>query len=180
MSTVTTFLNLVKPAPLEAFSRATYNTNLDLIDAYVLGTAEKLPKGIVSYETRSSASAGITAKGIVENIPTVTFKGGRMYKVVWNASATVSVADGYFTLGISTCLTTDSAALTTGLTDITTSSVKAVSTGGERFYVEGIYEPPADITLQLKFWAERATGTGTWTMENKKAWFYVEDMGDQF
>lgn len=36
MSTVTTFLNLVKPAPLEQFSRATYNTNLDLIDAGIL------------------------------------------------------------------------------------------------------------------------------------------------
>lgn len=179
MSTVTPFLNLVKPAPLENFSRATYNTNLDLIDAHAI-TVEKFSKGIMSYETRSAASAGITVKGIVENIPTVTFKGGRMYRVVWNASATVSVADGYFTLGISTCLTTDGAALTTGLTDITTSSIAHENTGGERFYVEGIYEPPADITLQIKFWAERATGTGTWTMENKKAWFYIEDMGDQF
>lgn len=179
MSTVTTFLNLVKPAPLENFSRATYNTNLDLIDARAV-VVEKFSKGIMSYETRSSASAGITVKGIVENIPTVTFKGGRMYRVVWNASATVSVADGYFTLGISTCLTTDGASLTTGLTDITTASIAHENTGGERFYVEGIYEPPADITLQIKFWAERATGTGTWTMENKKAWFYIEDMGDQF
>lgn len=32
MSTVTPYLNLVKPAPLENFSRATYNNNLDLID----------------------------------------------------------------------------------------------------------------------------------------------------
>lgn len=32
MSTVTTYLNLVKPAPLENFSRATYNNNLDLTD----------------------------------------------------------------------------------------------------------------------------------------------------
>ena len=36
MSTVTPYLNLVKPAPLENFSRATYNTNLDLIDAGIV------------------------------------------------------------------------------------------------------------------------------------------------
>jgi hypothetical protein len=41
MSTVTTFLNLVKPAPLEAFSRATYVNNLDLIDAGVLSSMTK-------------------------------------------------------------------------------------------------------------------------------------------
>lgn len=43
MSTVTPFLNLVKPAPLENFSRATYNNNLDLIDTGVsnLNTSAK-------------------------------------------------------------------------------------------------------------------------------------------
>lgn len=41
MSTVTPFLNLVKPAPLEAFSRATYNNNLDLIDAGTKAAVER-------------------------------------------------------------------------------------------------------------------------------------------
>lgn len=180
MSTATPKLGLTKPAAGEAFSRSVINNNYDIIDNYAINTVEKLPKGIISYETRSSASAGITSKSIVENIPTVSFKGGRMYRVVWNASATVTVADGYFNYGISTCLTSDSSSSTSGLTNITVNSISNEGTGGEAFYVEGIYEPPSDITLQVKFWAERTTGTGTWQMEAKKCWFYIEDMGDQF
>ena len=42
MSTVTPYLNLVKPAPLENFSRATYNNNLDLIDANANAAAPRL------------------------------------------------------------------------------------------------------------------------------------------
>lgn len=41
MSTVTPYLNLVKPAPLEPFSLATYVNNLDLIDAGVKALADR-------------------------------------------------------------------------------------------------------------------------------------------
>lgn len=42
MSTVTPYINLVKPAPLEPFSRATYNNNLDLIDTAIEAEAKKV------------------------------------------------------------------------------------------------------------------------------------------
>lgn len=62
MSTVTTYLNLVKPAPLEAFSRATYNTNLDLIDAGVKAAAEGTGKPF-GHMGRTNSFQGINGGG---------------------------------------------------------------------------------------------------------------------
>lgn len=42
MSTVTTVFGLTKPAGIEQFSLATYNNNLDLIDAAILSEAHKI------------------------------------------------------------------------------------------------------------------------------------------
>jgi hypothetical protein len=58
MSTVTTYLNLVKPANTENFSRATYNTNLDLIDAYAVAN-KKARNACYNMKLPRTSTAGL-------------------------------------------------------------------------------------------------------------------------
>lgn len=178
MSTVTTFLNLVKPAPLEQFSRATYNTNLDLIDAGVLN-ADRQAKGYMPQsKTRASASAPTTTIAVIDNIESFTFKANRRYRISWNCSYTQSVATDYFDAKIQTCSTADASNLTTGLTELIGRSCSAHSAGaGQPLYVEDIRKYVADTTLQIKFTVARTLGTGNWTMEAKRSLVTIEDLG---
>lgn len=65
MSTVTTLLNLVKPTTAEQFSLATYNNNLDLIDAGY----GKLPKKMAGGADTMSIGAGASSVTKVINLP---------------------------------------------------------------------------------------------------------------
>lgn len=156
MSTVTTYLNLVKPAPLEAFSRATYNTNLDLIDtAY-----DKLAKGQVGHAEVPNPSGAIGAKTVIINIASVSFKAGRKYKIElhgnYSASGTTSTAA--FTIG--TCSTADAANNSTGITNIKSIADRPNVTGEGRSLAvirTGITFG-VDTTLQIKATIERVNG----------------------
>lgn len=181
MSTVTPYLNLVKPAPLENFSRATYNTNLDLVDTDAI-TQNKAAKGFMpGGKSRTTASAAVSALSVLENIATFTFKGGRKYRIGWDCSYAFSVASDAFTVSIQSCSTADAATLTTGLTELV-SRVKTVPAAnqGTHLSLNAVYEPASDITLQIKFLVSRIFGSGTFTMEASKSWFTIEDLGAQY
>lgn len=183
MSTVTPNINLVKPAPLEQFSLATYNNNLDLIDTEE-GANRIQSAGMKTNKKVIANGIGLTTLSVVENIASFAFKGGRRYRIVWHAGYANSAASNYFDLAIHTCSTADAAALTTGLTTIISRSYTANNAAsGESFYVEAVYEPPSDTTLQVKFTVARSLGAGTWTLQasaTAPAWYYIEDVGDQF
>lgn len=69
MSTVTPLLNLVKPANVEQFSLATYNNNLDLLDAKAVQYSEAQgTTNTTSYDYRQSTFTRIrtgAAQGII-------------------------------------------------------------------------------------------------------------------
>lgn len=62
MSTVTTVFGLTKPAGIEQFSLATYNNNLDLIDAAILSEAHKI-QHIEFVRQGHVASTGVIGPG---------------------------------------------------------------------------------------------------------------------
>ena len=184
MSTVTTYLNLVKPAPLENFSRATYNTNLDLIDANALA-ASKQAKGIVQDPLIKIASSGfVTALTVIDNIASVAFKGGRKYLIVWDFTYQGNTAGNYLTALIGTAATTDAAGLTTGITQLNGRPWKiqdaSIDSSGQ---VSVVYRPVSDITLQLKFLIQITTGAGNARISassTQPTTYTIYDQGAQF
>lgn len=183
MSTVTPFLNLVKPAPLEAFSRATYNNNLDLVDANALSDSKRA-EGLKSIQ-QSSASSGPHTDGIVSNIASYTFKGGRKYRIVWDASMSITDTTTFFYMTINTCATTDAAGIITGLTALEGRTVHRPIANSTVYSgpITAYFNPGADTTVQLKFRATRVGGAGTLTVAanaGEKASYVIYDDGAQF
>lgn len=111
MSTVTPYLNLVKPAPLENFSRATYNTNLDLIDAEALlrKKAKNARFSMIAVKTGAPAGNGITL-GPLQIDPT---------KPLWQSNNDFCVVDN----------TPDNTAGSTGRIRITKAGIYNISGG---------------------------------------------------
>ncbi|WP_284984314.1 hypothetical protein [Arthrobacter sp. efr-133-TYG-118] len=151
----------------------------------LLGIMSRPPLGIMPGRVKVTANgAGLTTLAVQNNIGSFAFKGGRKYKIVWQGGHSFSSAGDYFNLAIQTCSTADAANATTGLTTIQGRTYTTNSAGlGESFYVEAIYEPATDTTLQVKFTVARAIGSGTWTLQASSgapAWAYIEDQGAQY
>ena len=182
MSTVTTFLNLVKPAPLENFSRATYNNNLDLIDARAV-TTEKFAKGIV-ISKYVAANSGIVSDAIIDNFPSVTFKAGRKYEITWEADWQHDTANNYFGMSINSAATTDAANLLTGLTQLDTSTnLCNNANSAQHFRTTAFFEPTSDTTLQIKFRLQRLVGGGVAQINGNatnKIKYTIKDEGAQY
>lgn len=89
MSTVTTFLNLVKPAPLEPFSRATYVNNLDLIDAGVQAITQARHVEFVRVNQADSPANTLWGPGLL--LPLVDAAASKNYVDWATAGATDSI-----------------------------------------------------------------------------------------
>jgi hypothetical protein len=179
----TTNYGATKPAVGEAYDINIPNNNNDIWDAAIFARTlqahgQKINKKVVAN------GAALTTLAVVENIANFPFKGNRRYRIIWHAGMSLSAVSNYFDLAIHTCSTADAAGLITGLTTIISRTYTANNAGsGESFYVEAIYEPPSDTTLQVKFTVNRVVGSGTWTLQasaTAPAWYYIEDIGDQF
>lgn len=183
MAGSTTNYGATKPAPGEAYDVNIVNNNSDIWDAAIFARTLQA-QGMMINKKIVANGAALTTLAVVDNFASFAFKGGRRYKIVWQGGMSLSATSNYFDLAIHTASTLDAAGLTTGLTTIQARSVTANNAAsGECFYVEAIYEPPADTTLQVKFTVARSLGAGTWTMQasaSAPAWFYIEDVGDQF
>jgi|SRR5213595_3426769 len=161
MSTVTPTINLVKPATIEQFSLATFNNNLDLIDAEAL-SLRKESKGLLQSTVVATNSGSVTALTVISNIASFTFKAGRKYRIKWDFTYQGNTAGNYLTALIGTCLTTDAAGLTTGITQLNGRPFKVHDNGIDSSgYCEATYQPVADTTVQIKFLIQVTTGAGT-------------------
>jgi hypothetical protein len=184
VSTVTTKLGLVKPAGPEQFNLATYNNNLDIVDAYAVNTVEKLAPGLKLESVVTTNSGSFSAITIISNIATFTFKANRHYEVVWDGHHQSTVDGDYIDMQIATCAVSDTASLTTGLTVKRQKTFRCV--GANLINPNGLRAPVffgVDTTVQIKFAATRGTGTGSITMiasVNDTMLYQIHDLGAQF
>lgn len=185
MSTVTTFLNLVKPASPEQFSLATINNNYDLIDAHLKNTVDKMAKGLV-FQNKVFATSGAigTTQTVILNIPSFAFKAGRKYKIHWYFEYAGGVAGNYVDTSINTCATTDTGTAITGLAKYGGASHKIHDALlGNKGEAIAYFNPASDTTLQVKFVANVYNGSGTMTFQasaSQPTVYSIVDEGAQF
>jgi hypothetical protein len=160
MSTVTPFLNLVKPAPLENFSRATYNNNLDLIDADSVNQdkAAKGQKYIANRTSDSTASADL----VVDFTTAYTFKAGRNYEIEWDFSYRVSDTTTFMFFSINSSPITEANTGTVGIAQLTgrTKAAHVASVNVSTGPVIYRFKPGSDTPWIIKFRMQRVSGTG--------------------
>lgn len=150
-----------------------------------LTALNKLAKGLLSRNPVTSSS-GASSDNIINNIPTYTFKAGRKYRIVWDASYYQSAVTDLFFWSICSAPVGDAAALLTNLT-MMGGRTKGVSTAGSNVTnytgpVTAYYDPLVDITLQIKFRVQRALGAGTTVIRgdvNEIATYLIYDDGAQ-
>jgi hypothetical protein len=123
-----------------------------------------LAKGRV-YKNDVATSSGPVSDAIISNIATFTFKAGRSYRIVWDASYYQSVAGDLFWWSIGLAAVTDTPADTANITVLNgrTKGVGSSGTGVTQHSgpVTAYYEPTVDTTQQVKFHVTRVLGTGT-------------------
>lgn len=139
------------------------------------------PAGIISYLVTNANTGAVSTLTVVNNIPSVSFKAGRRYRITWSSEFVVSDASFYGALRANKCATTDSASATTGLTSLQSHTVTAKASGLTEFFIMSfIYSPVADETVQLKFTLQNAAGAGNITLigaTDRNIEYIVEDMG---
>jgi hypothetical protein len=140
-------------------------------------------QGLVHQAIGTVGSGGFTSLTVVNNIPSFTFKAGRRYEITWDGHHQSSVAGDYIDMQIATCATTDSASLTTGLTVL---RQKTFECPGINQLSPDIIKAPVtyavDTTKQIKFAAQRASGTGTLSTTasaNVNILYQIHDVGAQ-
>ena len=140
---------------------------------------EKAAQGYMDEsEERTSVSASVSSLSVIENIPSYTFKAGRRYRLVWDFTYVLSVANDYFDCKINSASIADDSALTTGLTELIKRPITAALSGaGQHGRVTAFVKYAVDTTVQLKYTVQRTVGTGTFQMEANKAYFIIEDVG---
>lgn len=159
-------------------------TQAESVEAGIDAALAKYPQGLLSSQKGTANSSAVSALSVINNIPTFAFKAGRKYRIVWNGQYYTSVASSFWALRIQSASTVDSAALTTGLTQVQSRTMSAgAASSSQSFYVEAIYEPVSDTTLQIKFTVQNAAGGGTIVIAASAvdpALYYIEDLGKQF
>lgn len=179
MSGVTDNYGLILPAAGEAYDVDIINQNNVSIDT-LLKTLDKKAQGIVTDKYTIAPSVGIT-DGIVENFPSVSFKGGRRYEITWEADCSINTAGNYFELSVNTCAVADAANLLTGLTQLDGSTITCNAINApEKKAVTASYIPGGDTTLQIKFRAKRTVGGGGINISvgaGRNGRYVIRDMG---
>lgn len=186
MSTVTPFLNLVKPTTVEQYSLSTQNNNLDSIDTWAQNTVSKMAQGYKAYAEMAADSAALTTIAVATFIPSFTFKAGRRYRVGASGGGFFSDTTSTFSVAISTCLVTDTSSSTAGLTQIKARGVRG-DVAGEGREIMSIakenFTVGSDTALQIKLTIGRLNGAGTVTLASSatnRVSLYIEDLGVQF
>ncbi len=184
MSTVTPRLGLTKPAGIEQFNLATYNTNLDLIDTESINVA-KNGSGSMVFARYNATSSAITTLTVVFAIPTFTFKANRKYKITFIGNGYTSDNTSTFLIAVQTCLVSDPLAQTTGLSQVRPRAIKLdTALEGRSFdFTAPNVTFGSDTTLQIKFTAQRLSGGGGITITGNNTdpcEMVIEDLGLNF
>jgi len=124
----------------------------------------------------SYAGSGI---GVVDNLASITFVGGRHYEITWQLTSYNGTVNGtYAAFDINTCSTADAPAVTTGLTQLDSATFSAPTSGyGQAATFSAYYDPTVTTTVQIKFTMRTVVGTQmnlpgyTWT---------IKDLGAQY
>jgi len=152
---------------------------------YVLSTYDNLPKGLL-YENVAQTSVNGLTDNIVANIPSFTFKGGRKYRIVWDASYLQDNVGDLFFWCIFSAPVGDTATSLTNLTVIG-GRTKGVVAGGlvtvHTGIITALYRPLVDITIQLKFRVQRVAGSGgvaVVSQNGERPSYQIFDDGMQF
>lgn len=177
MSTVTTFLNLVKPASLENFSRATYNTNLDLIDAYAINTVEKLAKGGLG-QNKNAASNTVTAAEQMFDLEVVTLVQDRWYEASYQCrTVCATAASKPVSISFKKSAVADTSVAGTALDDATIITTASVANQGNTQYAVIQWKATASETVNIKVVTIRLGDTDVALSVRK---LFVKDLGAQF
>jgi hypothetical protein len=140
-------------------------------------------QGLVDQAIVTASSGGFTSLTVVNNIPSFTFKAGRRYEITWDGHHQSTAAGDYIDMQIATCATTDSASLTTGLTVLRQKTFQCPA--ANQLSPDIIKAPvtyAVDTTKQIKFAAQRASGTGTLSTTasaNVNILYQIHDVGAQ-
>lgn len=138
-------------------------------------------QGVIQTTDYAVQSGGIAAKAIVMNIPTVTFVAGRTYRLHAEGNYYQNSTGSTFVYGIASCPVGDPASQTSGLIGICSQADSAnAANEGRRFNISCLYKPATTGPLQLKFTAERVTGSAVTYVSgaaDNVVQMYVEDMG---
>lgn len=159
MSVLSTFLKLIKPAPVEKFSLSVFNANLDAIDTAIA----KLPRGAMMRRNRNALSGFMTNNNL-DTVNNVTLKGGRIYKFTYDSVNQTNTADTVFLIGLHKAPTTDDPASVTnmtplGLKNYAQGNYKAAGVN-ESTFLEVIIPQETDETIQMKITYQKLAGAG--------------------
>ncbi|MDN5666947.1 MAG: hypothetical protein L0G87_00960 [Renibacterium salmoninarum] len=146
-----------------------------------LAALEKQGQGLVLRRDQTGQTGQITGQAVVDNVPTFTFKAARNYRVTWQANFYTGDASSTFIFGLSRAAVSDPAGQTSGMTGIkNTADRPTVGQEGRQVIVMGYLKFTTETTVQLKVWAQRASG-GSYlvlsaTPDNPNS-IIVEDLG---
>ena len=184
MSIPTANKGYIKADEGEQYDVDVTNNNLDAIDRDIKET-DKLAKGLI-FQKHVASSTGMLLDGIAENIPTITFKANRRYRIVWDFSYYMGGnADSLFYVSIVKAPVGDAAASISNLVVlegrtkfVQTFLGSATSHTGPiiSYHIQGA----ADETTQVKFRVQRVYGDdGMWIVgnANERAIYSVYDDG---
>lgn len=154
------------------------------------GTAWKPPAGAQGMQARhifNTTDSGVQINIVVlQSIASFTFRGGRKYRIGFEANYYTDNLGVVVLFRVATCATSDAANSTTGLTVRNQTDAQATrTTTGFPVRVYGYYEPSVDTTLQVKATGQRVVGTDPNGFFMQRApetpnILFIEDLGAQF
>lgn len=155
------------------------------ISTAVQTALDLLPKGLL-YKKLVGGNTGGVADAIVDNIATFTFKAGRRYRIVWDTSYYFNATGDLFYCSINTAPTADAASNLANLTLLQgrTKGINGISGSTQHTGIIQAYVEPvgSDLTVQLKFRAQRVVGGNTMIFvgnSNENRFYYIYDDGAQ-
>lgn len=159
------------------------NANITKLTGFPCSPAS-FAKGGQHHSQIATNSGNVTALTVIYNIASFDFKAGRRYRITWDFQYQGTTAGNYITALIGTCLTTDAAGATTGVTQRNGRKWKihdgSIDSSGR---VTAIYVPgAADLTRQVKFLIQVTTGAGTARISGSSLEpvdYIIEDIGAQ-
>lgn len=137
----------------------------NVVETYLSGawvqSVEKGAKGLVYHVAATAVSGSFVAWTVINNFASFTFKAGRNYRIVWDGHHQSSVDSDHVDMQIASAAVADAAGSVTGLTVLRQKTFDCHGANAINVHIlEARVTYPVDTTLQIKFVAQRATGSG--------------------
>lgn len=180
MSTVTSYLNLVKAAIGEQYSLTTTNNNLDSIDDHLKNVVQKMARGRLAWKSNDSANTGLNATLAISDYVTVSLISGRYYTATYRFNTVVpSTASVGIAFTLRKSATSDVGSGGTDVDDAITEWSAPFANSGRTHILQVRWKATATETVNIKFVTQRITGSGI-TYDISLRRLSVEDAGNQF